>query len=111
MLLVHRDGAEAALPEMTAAFAPRLDHAGIATMRPRQRPAQPVGIGRHQNEVDVVRHQAPGPHLDFGRAAILGEQVAVKRIVGVAKEGTRAAIAALGDMVRMTPSAFPRLPP
>ena len=50
----------------------------------------------------VVRHQAPGPHLDAGRAAMGGEQVAIKRIVAVTKEGLRAAIAALGHMVRMT---------
>ena len=71
-------------------------------MHPRERAAQPVGIGRHEDEVHMVRHQAPGPHLDCCGAAIFGEQVAIKRIVGVAKEGTRAAIAALGDMVRMT---------
>jgi hypothetical protein len=50
----------------------------------------------------VVRHPAPCPHLDAGRAAILREQVAIKRIVAVAKEGPRAAIAALGDMMGMT---------
>jgi hypothetical protein len=50
----------------------------------------------------MVRHQTPGPHLDFGGAAILGKQVAVKRIIGVAKEGARSAIATLGDMVRVT---------
>jgi RHS repeat-associated protein len=102
MLFVHGDGAEPALPEMTAALAPRLDRAGIATMHPRQRPAQPVGIGRHQDQVHVVRHQAPGPHLDLGGAAIFSEQVAIKRVVEIAEEGARAAIAALGDMVRMT---------
>jgi hypothetical protein len=52
--------------------------------------------------VNVVRHQAPGPYLDPGRGAIGGEQVAIKRIVGLAEEGPRAAVAALGDMVRMT---------
>src|SRR5260370_3911137 len=36
MCFVHGDGAEPALPEMTAAFAPRLDNAGIATMHTRQ---------------------------------------------------------------------------
>ena len=35
------------------------------------------------------------------RAAVCGEQVAIKRIIGVVEEGTRAAIAALGHMVRM----------
>ena len=50
----------------------------------------------------MVRHQAPGPDVDIGRAAILGEQVAIERIIVVAKERARATIAALGDMVRMT---------
>src|SRR5437879_1109624 len=102
MGFVHGDRAEPALPEMTAAFAPRLDDSRIVTMHPRERAAQPVRVGRHEDEVHMVRHQAPGPHLDLGRAAIFGEQIAVKRIVVVAEEGARAAIAALGDMVRVT---------
>ena len=102
MFLVQGDGAEPALPEMAAALAPRLDHAGIAPMHPRQRPAQPVGVGRHQDQVHVVRHQAPGPHLDAGGTAMLGEQVAIKRIVVIAEEGARAAVATLGDVVRVT---------
>src|ERR1700722_1704143 len=97
--------AEPALPEMTAAFAPRLDDAGIAAMHPRERTAQPVGIRRHQDEVHMVRHQAPGPHLYLGRAAIFGEQVAIQCIVGIAEEGACATIAALGDMVRVTGNA------
>ena len=101
MFLVHDNGAEPAPPEMSAALASRLDDAGIAAMGPRQRAAQPVRIGRHQNEVYVVRHQAPGPHLDLGSVAIFGEQVAIQCIVGIAEEGARAAIATLGDMVRV----------
>ena len=102
MFLVHGDGAEPALPEMTAAFAPRLNDSRIASMDACQCAAQPVRIGRHQDEVNVIRHQAPAPHLDPGRGAIGGEQVAIKRIVGLAEESPRAAVAALGDMVRMT---------
>jgi hypothetical protein len=49
----------------------------------------------------AARHQAPGPHLDPGGAAVCGEQVAIERIVGVFEEGARAAVAALGHMVRM----------
>jgi hypothetical protein len=71
---------------MNAASAPRLDDAGIATMHTRKRAAQPVRIGRHQDEVHVVRHQAPGPHFDRVRAAVCDEQVAIKRIVGVVEE-------------------------
>ena len=49
----------------------------------------------------VVRHQAPGPHRDVGGAAVLGEQVAIERIVGVGEESARTAVAALGDVVRV----------
>jgi hypothetical protein len=87
---------------MTGAFAARLNDAGIAPMHARQRAAQAVRIGRHQDQMHVVRHQAPGPHLGLRGAAVFREQVAVKRIIGIAKEGFRAAIATLGDVVRMT---------
>ncbi len=46
----------------------------------------------------VVGHQAPSPHLDAGGAAVLRQQIAVESIV--VDEGSRAAIAALRDMVR-----------
>lgn len=90
-----------ALPEMTGTLATRLDRSGIKSMDARERAAQPVGIGRHQDEMYVVRHQTPGPHLDAGRAAMGGEQIAIKRIVSVAEEGLRAAVAALDHVMRM----------
>ena len=102
MFLVHGDGAKPALPEMTGALAPRLDDAGIAAMDTRQRAAQSVGIGRHQDEMDVVRHQAPAPDVHTGRPAMLAEQVAVQRIVGVVEKRARAAIAALGHVMRVS---------
>jgi hypothetical protein len=36
----------------------------------------------------VVRHQAPGPHLDLGGAAMGGEQIVIERIVMVAEDGS-----------------------
>ena len=33
---------------------------------------------------------------------MLGQQIAIERVVVVAEEGARAAVAALGDVVRMT---------
>lgn len=50
----------------------------------------------------VVRHQAPGPHLDPGHVAIRSEQVTIERVVVVVEKGARGAIATLGDMVRKT---------
>ena len=101
MRLVHDDGAEPALPEMAGAPAPCMNDAGIAAMHGRQRLAQAVGVGRHQNEMHVIGHQAPRPYLHLRGAAVLGEQIAIKRVIGVAEEGARAAVAALGDMVRI----------
>ena len=102
MSFVHGDGAEPALPEMAGAFAACLHRSRIGAMDARQCAAQTVRIGRHQDEMNMVWHQAPGPDLDAGRGAVGGQQVAIKRIIAVAEEGPRAAIAALGDVVRIT---------
>jgi hypothetical protein len=72
------------------------------SMISRQRTAQPVGIGRHQDQVHVVWHQAPGPDLDRRAPAMCGEQVAIERIIIVAEKRARPTIAAPGDMVRVT---------
>ena len=90
MILVHGHGTEAALPEMPAAPAARMNDAGVAAVHGGQRPAQPVGIGRHQDEMHMVGHQAPGPHLHIGLAALLRQEIAVERIILVAEEGARA---------------------
>jgi hypothetical protein len=45
----------------------------------------------------MVRYQAQGPYFDPGLAAMAGEQIAMQRIVSVAEEGARAAVAALDD--------------
>ena len=86
MRLVHDHGAEPALPEMDGSLAPRMDDAGIAAVDGGERPAQAVGIRRHQDEVNMVGHQAPCPHFDIGGMAMLGEQVAVERIVASEKK-------------------------
>lgn len=52
--------------------------------------------------MDVVGHQHPGPHLDAGGRAMLGEQVQVAGKIGIVEESLRAAVAPLGDMVRVT---------
>lgn len=67
-----------------------------------QRAAQTDGIGRYQDELHMIRHQLPGPHLYVRRLAIRSEQIAVKGIVAVLKERARPAIAALGDVMKTT---------
>src|SRR5258708_28906826 len=100
MILIHGNGSEPALPEMPGAPTAGVNNAGIAAVHGRKRLAQPVAIGRHQDEMHMVGHQAPGPDLDIGPAALRGEKITVERIICVAEESARAAVAALGDMVR-----------
>ncbi|GLR88017.1 hypothetical protein GCM10007857_47290 [Bradyrhizobium iriomotense] len=71
-------------------------------MHAREGAAQSVGIRGNQDEMHVVRHQAPRPHLDAGGFAIRRKQVAIERIVVIAKERASPAVAALGDVVRIT---------
>jgi hypothetical protein len=100
MILVHRHRPEAALPEMAGALAARMNDAGVATMHGGERAPQPVNIGRHQNEMHMIGHHAPGPHRDIGRAAVLRQKIAIERVVCIVEEGARTAVAALGDVVR-----------
>lgn len=101
MRLVHRHAAEPPLPEMARPPQPGMNVPRIAAMHRRQRAADPVGIGGHEDEMDMVGHQHPGPDRDAGRGGVGGEQVAVERVIRLGEEGRRPAVAALGDMVRM----------
>jgi hypothetical protein len=56
MRFVHDHGAEAPLPEVAGTLAARVDDARIAAMDRGERPPQAIGIGWHQNEMDVVGH-------------------------------------------------------
>jgi hypothetical protein len=85
VILVHDDRAETTLPEMTDAPAPRMDYAGIAALHARECAPQPVGIGRHQDEVGVIGHQAPSPHFDTG-GATMPPEIEVEFVI-VAEEG------------------------
>lgn len=102
MGLVHDDGAEAPLPEMAGALQAGMDVASVTAMHRSQGTAQAVGIRGHQDQVDMVGHQHPGPHLDAGGAAGFRQQGAIEGIIVVAEEHPRAAIAALSNMVWQT---------
>jgi hypothetical protein len=102
MIFVHRDGTEAPLPEMSGALAPRMNEAGVAPVQRRQRPPQPIIVGRDQDQVHMVRHQTPRPDLDLRRAACRAKQIAIECIVIIVEKRPRPAIAALGDMMRQT---------
>ena len=99
MRLVHGDGAEPGLPEMPGPPWAPMDRAGISAMHARQGAPEAVPVLRHEDQMDVIGHQAPGPDLDVGSAA---EEIAIERIVIATEERLLPAVAALGDMVRDT---------
>ena len=80
----------------------RVDPARIATMRLGKRPAQPVGIGRHQDQVDMVWHQAPGEAPHALRGTGVGYEAAIGGIIIVSEEHRLPPVAALHDMVSDT---------
>ena len=100
MRRVHRHGAEPPLPEMPGPLLARMDCAGIGAMHPREGAPQAVRVAGHQDQMDMVGHQAPGPDLDAGGAAGAAEEIAIEHIVRIRKERLLAAVAPLGDMVR-----------
>ena len=99
MRLVHRDTAEAPLPEMTCPFLSRMDARGIAGVKRGEYAADAVRIGRDKDEVNVVGHQHPPPYLHPFGPASLAERVGIEGVVLVTEKGLRPPIAALGDMV------------
>jgi hypothetical protein len=47
----------------------------------------------------MVGHQYPPPDGDLCRGAVLGQKIAIQRIVGIDKKRLRAAVATLRDVV------------
>src|SRR5581483_6314831 len=96
------------LPQMTGPALPCVDEAGIAPMRVGEGAAQPVLIRQHDDQMDVIRHQAVAPDLRLGLFRRRGEQVAIERVVAVLEEGRPPAIAALGHMIGHAGNDQPR---
>ncbi len=72
-----------------------MDDAGIAAMDGRQAAAQTVGVGRDEDQVDMVGRQHPAPYFDPSLGGVLRQQVAVELVVRVTEERLRPAIATL----------------
>ena len=62
--LVEDAGSEPPLPEIAAPALAQVDRTGIAPMGLAQAVGEPLGGVRHEDQMDVVGHQAPGPDRD-----------------------------------------------
>jgi hypothetical protein len=69
-------------------------------MRIRKGRAQAARVGRHQNQMDVVGHQAIAPHLDTSRPTALRDQRAIFGKIVRTEEHGLPPIAALRYVMR-----------
>ena len=79
---------------------PRIDEAGVAPVRVGEGAPQSVGVGRHDDDVNVIRHQAIGPDLGARLGRGVSQQRSIEDIIALLEEGLFAPIAALGYVVR-----------
>jgi len=73
---------------------------GIAAMHRRHHPTQSLDGGWRQDQMHMVGHQHPRPHLDTVNLGLGAEQITIEAVVVIAEEGLRPTVAALGDVVR-----------
>lgn len=99
MRLVHRNRAVARLEQVSADAQPRIDHAGVAPVRLAERPPEPLGRRRRQDQMDVVRHEAVRPDRHTSLAAALAQEIQIETIILVAEERLHPPIAALRDVM------------
>lgn len=97
--LIHPHRAETSLPEMPCPALPRVDIAGVAAMGVGEGAPQTLLVRRHDDDVDVVRHQAIAPDLGSGLVRCRGQEVTVEYVIAVPEEGLAAPVAALRHMI------------
>lgn len=100
MRRVEGTGGETPLPEIAGPALALVDRSGVAPVRLTEGKPQAGGIGGREQEVDVVRHQAPGPDGHVVAPAPSGEEFVGQRVVGGAEEGRLTAVAPLGHLMR-----------
>ena len=69
-------------------------------LRRADRPADPSGRLRSQNQVDVVEHKTISPDLDLRLTGLLGQQIAVDFMIAALEEDRLPPIAALRHVMR-----------
>ena len=71
-------------------------------MRIREGAAQPIFIRWYNDDMDMIGHEAIAPDLSTGLFCRFTQQIFVKRIVALLKEGLRTPVAALCYVMRVT---------
>jgi len=100
--VVHGNGREPAIEQMTPPTPSPIDEIGPPAMRRTQRPAEPGFIARAENEMDVVGHQTVCPNLHIRLAHLLGEHVAIDVLIAVFEKYRLAPVAARRHVMRIS---------
>ncbi len=105
IILIHRERGEPALPQKPAPPLAEIDTPRIVAVQPALHRRQRILVRRHEDEVDVVRHQTIGEHLDIFRPAARGKAREVSRVVLSVEESLLTEVAAARVMWCGTPRA------
>src|SRR5271156_2172286 len=87
---------------MTRPSATRIDEVGVSAVRFPQGTAHAVCFLGHQNQVDMIGHEAVGPYLYTGLARLFGKHIAINLVISILEENCLPTISALRHMVRKT---------
>jgi len=98
-VLLNREGAEAALPDVAATAMAAVVAADVAGEQPLHESAEVAIAAGPEDEVEVIGHQAEGGHAHGQALAAGGEQVEKGAVVGLVVEDAGAAVAAIDDVI------------
>jgi len=97
--LIHQDRSKSSLPQVTGPAVAGVDEARIAAMGIGEGPAQSVCIGRDDDQVNMIGHQAVGSDARPRLPRAIGKQLAVDAKIILFEKGRTAPVAALRHMI------------
>ena len=102
VLGIEGAGVETALPDPATAFLRAIDVLGIAKMHRLEYGGKRSGLGWHDDQVDVIGHQAVGEDVESALGRVIPKQTQVPAIVRPDEEDVLATVAYLRNVVRDT---------
>ena len=97
-----------ALEEMARSPSAGVDVVGRATMGLADSSTEGIGLGRHKDQMDMIRHQAAGPQLDACLHGLLGQLIAINLLIAILEKDRFTPVATLGHVVRKSRNYDPR---
>jgi hypothetical protein len=99
VVLVHRTGVEAVLPEVAGAAFAGVEILRVAAVSAAQDDGERIRLRGHEDEVDVIGHEAVAEDGDAVVPGVVFEELEVEPVVFGAEVCGLAVVTALGDVV------------